>query len=99
MRPPTRFTRLSRKWLAALPVALILHLESATIAPLPEVAHFLTGTQGECEIVDVASAKRVELRVYTHLKRAGDVRRAHGADPRPSVLARASGCKARDPLA
>lgn len=42
---------------------------SATMAPLSEVAHFLTGTTGECEIVDVAAAKRVQLRVYTPLRK------------------------------
>lgn len=42
---------------------------SATIAPLEEVAHFLTGTHGQCEIVDVSTEKRVELRVYTPLRK------------------------------
>jgi ATP-dependent Lhr-like helicase len=42
---------------------------SATIAPLPEVAQFLVGTNGHCEIVDVASAKKIDLRVYTPLRK------------------------------
>lgn len=42
---------------------------SATIAPLAEVAHFFAGTRGECEIVDVSTKKRVELRVHTPLRK------------------------------
>ncbi|HEX8311914.1 MAG TPA: DEAD/DEAH box helicase [Chthoniobacteraceae bacterium] len=42
---------------------------SATIAPLPEVAQFLVGTNGHCEIIDVASAKKIDLRVYTPLRK------------------------------
>ena len=42
---------------------------SATVAPLPEVARFLTGTHGACEIVDAASDKRIELRVHTPLRK------------------------------
>jgi ATP-dependent Lhr-like helicase len=41
---------------------------SATVAPLPEVARFLAGTDGQCAIVDAASAKKVELRVHTPLR-------------------------------
>jgi ATP-dependent helicase Lhr and Lhr-like helicase len=42
---------------------------SATIAPLNEVARYLTGTHGACEIVDATSDKRVELSVYTPLRK------------------------------
>lgn len=42
---------------------------SATIAPLPEVAKYLVGTQGECEIIDAASDKRIDLRVHTPLRK------------------------------
>ncbi len=42
---------------------------SATVAPLEEVARFLTGTHGKCAILDVASAKKIELRVYTPLRK------------------------------
>ncbi len=42
---------------------------SATIAPLSEVARFLTGTHGECEIVDVSTKKRIELSVHTPLRK------------------------------
>ena len=42
---------------------------SATIAPLQEVAQFLVGTQGQCEVVDASSNKRVELSVYTPLRK------------------------------
>ena len=42
---------------------------SATISPLPEVAQYLAGTDGPCEIVDVATSKRIELRVYTPLRK------------------------------
>jgi ATP-dependent Lhr-like helicase len=42
---------------------------SATIAPLAEVGSFLTGTSGECSIVDVATAKKLELRVHTPLRK------------------------------
>jgi ATP-dependent Lhr-like helicase len=42
---------------------------SATIAPLPEIAQFLVGTHGHCEIVDVSTSKKVELRVYTPLRK------------------------------
>lgn len=42
---------------------------SATVAPLPEVAKFLVGSQGECDIVDVSTKKRVELRVHTPLRK------------------------------
>jgi ATP-dependent Lhr-like helicase len=41
---------------------------SATVAPLSEVAAFLTGTHGHCEIVDVMTTKRIDLRLYTPLK-------------------------------
>lgn len=42
---------------------------SATIAPLNEVARYLAGTHGACEIVDATSKKRVELNVYTPLRK------------------------------
>jgi ATP-dependent Lhr-like helicase len=42
---------------------------SATIAPLAGVAQFLVGTRRECSVVDVASAKKLELRVYTPLRK------------------------------
>jgi len=42
---------------------------SATVAPLGEVARFLTGTHGQCAILDVSSAKKIELRVHTPLRR------------------------------
>lgn len=42
---------------------------SATVAPLPEVAQFLVGTHGRCEIVDVSTAKKIELRVHTPLRK------------------------------
>ncbi len=42
---------------------------SATISPLPEVAQFLAGTHGQCEIIDVSTAKRFELRVHTPLRK------------------------------
>lgn len=42
---------------------------SATIAPLEEAALFLSGTNGECSIVDVTTKKRVELSIYTPLRR------------------------------
>ncbi|MDP9292308.1 MAG: DEAD/DEAH box helicase, partial [Verrucomicrobiota bacterium] len=41
---------------------------SATVAPLDEVGRFLTGTNGQCEIVDVSAAKKIELRVHTPLR-------------------------------
>src|SRR6185369_14540499 len=40
---------------------------SATVAPLKEVAQFLVGTNRSCEIVDVSSAKKIDLRVYSPL--------------------------------
>lgn len=42
---------------------------SATVAPLAEVGHFLTGVDRRCEIIDVSTAKRIELRVHTPLQR------------------------------
>lgn len=42
---------------------------SATVAPLDEVAGFLAGAGRECEIVDVSADKRIELDVYTPLRR------------------------------
>ncbi len=42
---------------------------SATVAPLPDVAQFLVGTHGRCEIVDVSTAKKIDLRVYSPLRR------------------------------
>jgi ATP-dependent Lhr-like helicase len=46
---------------------------SATVAPLSEVAQFLVGTEGGCEVIDVSTAKKVDLRVYSPL----------GKDPYP----------------
>jgi ATP-dependent helicase Lhr and Lhr-like helicase len=40
---------------------------SATVAPLSDIAQFLVGTRGDCEIVDVSAAKKVDLRVYSPL--------------------------------
>ena len=42
---------------------------SATVAPLDEVGRFLTGTHGECAILDVSSAKKIELSVHTPLRK------------------------------
>lgn len=42
---------------------------SATIAPVEEVAKFLVGTDGQCDIVDVSAKKRLELSVYTPLRK------------------------------
>jgi ATP-dependent Lhr-like helicase len=42
---------------------------SATVAPLEEVGRFLVGTHGACEIVDVSSTKRIDLRVHTPLRK------------------------------
>ena len=42
---------------------------SATVAPLDEVGRFLTGTHGECAILDVSSSKKVELSVHTPLRK------------------------------
>ena len=42
---------------------------SATVAPLAEVGRFLVGTHGRCEIVDVATAKKIDLRVHTPLRK------------------------------
>ena len=42
---------------------------SATVAPLAVVARFLAGTHGRCEIVDVATAKKIELRVHSPLRK------------------------------
>jgi ATP-dependent Lhr-like helicase len=42
---------------------------SATVAPLAEVAHFLAGTNGQCEIIDAATTKKIELRVHTPLRK------------------------------
>ena len=55
------------------PVSLPAHIQriglSATVHPLAEVAQFLVGTRGHCELVDVSAAKRIELKVYTPLQR------------------------------
>jgi ATP-dependent helicase Lhr and Lhr-like helicase len=40
---------------------------SATVAPAREVAQFLVGTNGTCEILDVSAAKKIDLRVYSPL--------------------------------
>jgi ATP-dependent Lhr-like helicase len=42
---------------------------SATVAPLSEVAQYLAGTGGSCEVVDVATAKKIDLQVYTPLRK------------------------------
>ena len=42
---------------------------SATVAPLDEVGRFLVGTQGHCQVIDVSSAKKVELQVHTPLRK------------------------------
>ncbi len=42
---------------------------SATVAPLAEVGKFLTGTHGQCELIDVTTAKKVHLRVHTPLRK------------------------------
>ena len=42
---------------------------SATISPLDEVGRFLCGTERPCEIVDVSTAKKIELRVHTPLRK------------------------------
>lgn len=42
---------------------------SATVAPLEEVGQFLVGTHRACEIVDVSTSKKVDLRVYSPLGR------------------------------
>src|SRR5688572_31818977 len=46
---------------------------SATVAPLNEVGKFLVGTRRSCEVVDVSTSKKVDLRVYSPL----------GKDPYP----------------
>ena len=40
---------------------------SATVAPLGEVAQFLVGTDRACEILDVSTSKKFDLRVYSPL--------------------------------
>jgi ATP-dependent Lhr-like helicase len=40
---------------------------SATVAPAEDVARFLCGTNRPCEVLDVSSAKQIELRVYSPL--------------------------------
>jgi ATP-dependent Lhr-like helicase len=42
---------------------------SATVAPLAEVGRFLTGTDGQCSLLDVASAKKTKLSVHTPLRK------------------------------
>jgi ATP-dependent Lhr-like helicase len=42
---------------------------SATVAPVREVAAFLCGANRRCEILDVSSAKKIDLRVYSPLSR------------------------------
>jgi ATP-dependent Lhr-like helicase len=42
---------------------------SATVAPLGEVARFLVGTHGHCAVLDIASAKKIELSVHTPLRK------------------------------
>lgn len=43
---------------------------SATVAPVSEAAGFLCGANPECDIVDVSTAKRIDLRVHTPLQRS-----------------------------
>jgi len=42
---------------------------SATVAPIAEVGRFLVGTHGQCATVDVATAKKIDLRVHTPLRK------------------------------
>lgn len=42
---------------------------SATVHPLREAAAFLVGEGRDCAIVDVSTAKKIDLRVYTPLQR------------------------------
>ncbi len=42
---------------------------SATVAPLDDVAQFLVGTEGRCEVLDISSAKRLDIRLYTPLQK------------------------------
>lgn len=42
---------------------------SATVSPAEEVARFLVGTDGACDIIDTSARKRVELKVYSPLSR------------------------------
>jgi ATP-dependent Lhr-like helicase len=42
---------------------------SATVAPLDTVGRYLSGTHGACTVLDVSSEKRVELSVYTPLRK------------------------------
>lgn len=42
---------------------------SATVAPLEEVARYLTGTNASCELVDVSTTKKVDLRVFSPLQK------------------------------
>ena len=42
---------------------------SATIAPLDKVSRYLAGAQGTAEIIDATSDKKVELGVYTPLRK------------------------------
>ena len=61
---------LSIERLAALATAPMQRIGlSATVAPLAEVAQFLVGTNGRCEVVDVSTTKKIELRVHTPLRK------------------------------
>jgi len=42
---------------------------SATVSPMEEVARFLAGTNRRCQVVDASSAKKIELRVHTPLRK------------------------------
>jgi ATP-dependent Lhr-like helicase len=42
---------------------------SATVAPLEEIGRYLTGTSGQCALLEVEAKKRIELRVHTPLRR------------------------------
>ncbi len=42
---------------------------SATVSPIQEVAQFLAGTHGRCEVVDASSSKQIELSVHTPLRK------------------------------
>jgi len=64
--------------LPANPASCIPHPEprlqriglSATVHPLHEIAQFLVGARGRCEIVDVSTTKRIDLRLYTPLQKS-----------------------------
>lgn len=63
-REATGLRTVGSPWPAEGPVRIGL---SATVAPLGDVAQFLVGYGRECAVVDVTSAKRMDLAVYTPL--------------------------------